>query len=263
MDVVRLMRRLLAPDGCAWDREQDFASLGKYLREESCEVLDALLFEDWDGLKEELGDLAFQVVFLSELAQRKGLFGPDDVFVHVMEKLVRRHPHVFGDAEALTPGAVEANWEAIKAEEKVQRPLLDNIPRSLPALEGARRLSERVSTVGFDWKDRTGSRAKVEEELSELDVAVAASDAQAMEHELGDVLFALVNYARHLGLDAEQALFRTSSRFRSRFGHVERRVKERHGDWPRQGVKATFGVPLEEMDAYWDEAKRREKDGTL
>ncbi len=259
VDVVRLIRRLLSPDGCAWDREQDFTTLGKFLLEETCEVLDALRDENWQGLREELGDLSFQVVFLSELAQRKGLFGPDDVFLDLIEKLVRRHPHVFGDVVADTKETVEANWETIKAEEKRLRPLLDNIPRSLPALDSARRISDRVATVGFDWEDFTGSRAKVQEELDELDEAVEARDLDAMEHELGDVLFALVNYARHVGLDPERALARTSLRFRTRFAHVEERVRSRHGDWPRKDGKATFGISLSEMESYWDEAKQREK----
>jgi len=258
--VVALMRRLLAEDGCPWDREQSLETLGKYLREESCEVLDALESGDRTALQDELGDLAFQVVFQCELAQREGSFGPDDVFRGIIEKLVRRHPHVFDEVQAETSDEVERNWDAIKAQEKRGRPLLDNIPRSLPAINGAHRVSERVATVGFDWKDRVGSRAKVAEELSELDEAVREGERADIEHELGDVFFALVNYARHLGVDPEESLRKTSNRFRSRFSHVEKRVRDRYEDWPRNSKgKATTGVALGELETYWAEAKENEK----
>lgn len=256
--LVQLMRRLLAPDGCPWDREQTISSLRPYVLEEACEVMDAIEAGDLVGLREELGDLAFQIVFLSELAKDEGAFGADDVFRDVIEKLVRRHPHVFSDMELSRSSEVESNWEKIKAQEKRDRPLLDNIPRSLPALEGARRISERVATVGFDWDTTAGSRAKVEEELGELEEAVQGGSKAAMEHELGDLMFALVNYARHLDLDPEACLAKTSLRFRTRFSHVEKCVKAEHGDWPRAGVKATRGIALEELEMYWQEAKRLE-----
>jgi len=257
--MVALMRRLLAADGCPWDREQTIPSLRPYVLEEACEVMDAIESGDHRQLREELGDLAFQVVFLSELAQRQGWFGPDDVFRELCSKLVRRHPHVFGDEVASQAKQVESNWEKIKAQEKKDRPLLDNIPRSLPALQGAKRLSERAASVGFDWQDARGSWAKVHEELDELEVAVSNGEAAEVEHELGDVLFALVNLARHLKVDPEQALRKTALRFRRRFEHVEKRVREAHGDWPRDGVRATSGVPLEELESYWQQAKRLEE----
>lgn len=259
--VVALMRRLLADDGCPWDREQTLISLRQYVLEEACEVMDALESGDRRSLCDELGDLAFQVVFLSELAQREGAFGPDDVFRGIIEKLVRRHPHVFADTSASTPAQVETQWEEIKAEEKRNRPLLDNIPVSLPALEGARRMSARAASVGFDWTEKEGSRAKVEEELLELDEAVQSADPQEIEHELGDIFFALVNYARHLDVDPEAALRKTNQRFRERFNHVESRVRARHGDWPRLKGKATVGIPLLELEASWQEAKELEKRG--
>lgn len=258
-EMVRLMRRLLAEDGCPWDREQTFETLRQYVLEEACEVIDALDSGRPEAIREELGDLAFEVVFLSELARREGLFGPDDVFRGLIEKLVRRHPHVFGEGEAATAGDVERNWEAIKAEEKKARPLLDNIPRSLPALLGATRLSARAASVGFDWDTATGSKDKVHEEFRELEEAVKAGERSAIEQELGDVFFALVNYARHLGVDAEAALRGTNDRFRARFSHVESRVRALHGDWPRDGAKATKGIPLAELDGYWDEAKALER----
>lgn len=257
--LVQLMQRLLATDGCPWDREQDFKSLRRYVLEEACEVIDAIDSEQPAELEEELGDLALQVVFLAELARRERHFGPDDVIRGIVEKLVRRHPHVFGDTEVSGSDEVLRNWESIKAAEKSTRGVLEGVPRSLPSLYRAQRMSEKASRVGFDWPDGRGSREKVSEELAELDEAVGTGDRARVEHELGDLLFALVNLARHHGIDAEIALRHTADRFGRRFGHVEQRVKERHGGWPRSGDgKPTVGIPLAELDQYWDEAKRDE-----
>lgn len=258
--LVALMQRLLAPDGCPWDREQTPESLRKYVLEEACEVIDAVESGDRAHLAEELGDLALQVVFLSELARREGAFGPDDVVRAIVAKLVRRHPHVFADVVVSGASDVVQNWEAIKANEKAERPLLAGVARSLPALYRAQRTSEKVARVGFDWPDRQGSREKVSEELAELDEALACGDPARVEQELGDLLFALVNLARHAGVDAELALRGTADRFAERFGHVERRVRETRGGWP-SGLdgRAGGGVPLAELDSYWDEAKRRER----
>ncbi len=257
--LVRLMRRLLAADGCPWDRDQTIETLRRYVLEEACEVMDAIDTGDRRHLCEELGDLALQVVFLSELAQREGAFGHDDVLLGVTRKLVRRHPHVFSDGQAETPEEVELSWARIKAEEKKRRPLLDDIPRSLPALAGAVRVSERVAQVGFDWQDAAGSREKIGEELLELDESVQAGNRAEIEHEVGDLLLAVVNYARHLGIDPEASLRGTTDRFRRRFGHVESRVRARHGDWPREAGKPRAGLPLEELDGYWREAKELER----
>lgn len=257
VSLVALMRRLLAPDGCPWDREQDYRSLRKYVLEEACEVIDAIDSGKPADLADELGDLALQIVFLAELGRRDGAFGPDDVVFGICEKLVRRHPHVFGDVAVSGADEVLQNWDAIKRKEKADRPLLDGVPRSLPALLRAAQMSERVSQVGFDWPDARGSRDKVTEELTELDVAIAKGDKKEIQHELGDVLFALVNLARHSGVSAEEALRGTADRFRARFEHVEIRVKEQ-GGWPLdEKGKPTRGIPLEKLDAYWDEAKER------
>ncbi len=260
--LVELMQRLLAPDGCPWDREQTPESLRKYVLEEACEVIDAIDSGEPAAVCEELGDLCLQVVFLAELARQRGEFGPDDVCRAIVEKLVRRHPHVFAEERAETSEAVLARWETIKAEERgAERPrgLLDGIPRALPALLRAQTTSEKVAKVGFDWRDPSGSRAKVTEELAELDEAIAGGDPARIESELGDLLFALTNLARHHGVSAEVALRATSDRFRARFSHVEARVRERHGDWPRDARgKPTQGLTLEELDGYWDEAKARE-----
>lgn len=253
--LVRTMQRLLGPDGCPWDREQTPQSLRQYVLEEACEVIDAIDDGDPVELCEELGDLALQVAFLAELGRAKGDFGPDDVMRGIVEKLVRRHPHVFGDAVADSPDAVVANWSRIKEEEKGKRRLLDGLPRALPALYRAQRFGERVSRVGFDWSNSEDSYAKVEEELAELAGAKQSGEKDRIEAELGDTLLALVNYARHLGVDAETALRSSTERFRTRFSHVEDRVRERHGSWPEQGEPA---LELAELDEYWKEAKQRE-----
>ena len=251
--LVGVMRRLLAPDGCPWDREQTFESLRKYVLEEACEVIDAIDKKDRAGLREELGDLLLQVVFQAELARREGVFGIDDVVAGIVDKLVTRHPHVFGHLDA---EEVLANWEKQKAIEKKGRGILGGVPRSLPALTRAQRIGEKVSRVGFDWDDKAGSRAKIAEEMAELDAAIASGDANAIEDEMGDVLFALVNLSRHLDLDAEGALRRTIDKFTRRFSHVEKRVAEVHGGWgdPSTG---DANLPLEVLDGYWNEAKER------
>lgn len=255
--LVALMQRLLGEGGCPWDREQDMKSLRRYVLEEACEVIDAIDEGDSKHLEEELGDLALQVVFLGELGRKEGTFGPDDVIRGIVEKLVRRHPHVFGDATVSGSEQVLQNWEAIKAEEKKDRGVLEGVPHSLPALYRAQRMSEKVSRVGFDWPDGRGSRDKVTEELGELDEAIAGGDKERVESELGDLLFSIVNLARHHGVDAELALRKTGDRFARRFSHVEARVKETHGGWPRSAEgKPTAGLSLEELDRYWDEAKR-------
>ncbi len=258
--LVEMMQRLLAPDGCPWDREQTPASLRRYVLEEACEVIDAIDSGDTKSLREELGDLLLQVVFLGELMRNEGRFGPDDVVQGIADKLVRRHPHVFGDVEVSGAGEVLKNWERIKAAEKKDRGLLESVPRSLPALTRAQRIGEKVERVGFDWPDARGSRDKVAEEIGELDRAIAEGDKSRMEGELGDVLFALVNLSRHLDIDAEGALRRTIEKFQRRFDHVEARVKERHGGWPAatHGDGAEGTLPLEVLDRYWDEAKQKE-----
>ncbi len=252
--LVGVMRRLLAPDGCPWDREQTLASLRKYVLEEASEVIDAIDGGSRDALREELGDLLLQIVFQAEITRREGAFAIDDVIEGIVNKLVTRHPHVFGDVEASDAREVLSNWEKQKAKEKQGRGLLAGVPRSMPALVRSQRIGEKVSRVGFDWEDKDGSRAKVTEELAELDAAVASGETDAIEDELGDVLFALVNYSRHLEIDAEAALRRTIDKFTNRFSHVERRVAEVHGGWGDPGSRET--LPLAVLDEYWEEAKK-------
>jgi tetrapyrrole methylase family protein/MazG family protein/ATP diphosphatase len=248
--LVGVMRRLLAPDGCPWDREQSFASLRRYVLEEACEVIDAIDAGDKRALKEELGDLLLQVVFQAELARQEGSFAIDDVIEAIVDKLVRRHPHVFGDVAVTGSSEVLANWEKLKAKEKADRGILSGVPRSLPALVRAQRIGEKVARVGFDWEDEKGSRAKVSEEIRELEDAIASGDKDAIEEEMGDVLFALVNLSRHLDIDAESALRRTIDKFTKRFEHVEQRVKEEHG-----GFSRAEKLPLSVLDDYWEQAK--------
>jgi tetrapyrrole methylase family protein/MazG family protein/ATP diphosphatase len=258
--LVGVMRRLLGEGGCPWDREQTFETVRKYVLEEACEVIDAIDQGDRKALREELGDLILQVVFVAELARKEKSFAIDDVVAGIVDKLVTRHPHVFGDLDAETADEVLRNWEQIKAKEKAGRGLLDGVPRSLPALVRAQSIGEKVRRVGFDWADVRGSRAKVTEELGELDRAIAEGNTEAIEEELGDVFFALVNLSRHVKVDAEGSLRRTIDKFSTRFAHVEERVKAEHGGW---GGSERPNLPLEVLDGYWEEAKaaaRRSKD---
>jgi MazG family protein len=260
--LVELMQRLLAPDGCPWDRKQSLPTLRKYVLEEACEVIDAIESGDRKELRDELGDLLLQIVFQAELGRAEKAFGPDDVIAAICDKLVRRHPHVFGDVSVEDADEVLRNWEAIKAQERAaanqaDKGMLSGVPRSLPALVRAQRIGEKVSRVGFDWPNACGSRAKVAEELGELDEAIEKGDQDAMEAEFGDVLFALVNLARHLHIDAEGGLRRTIDKFMTRFAHVEARVRENHGGFP--DTAAGGPLPLEQLDGYWEESKQSGK----
>jgi tetrapyrrole methylase family protein/MazG family protein/ATP diphosphatase len=245
--LVEIMQRLLAPNGCPWDREQTLETLRPYVVEEAHEVVDAIDRGAPDELREELGDLLLQIVFQAELARAQGWFGPDDVVAAICEKLVRRHPHVFGDQKVSGTAEVLQNWEAIKAREKAGRGVLDGVPKALPGLLRATRMGEKAARVGFDWPDLTGARAKVDEELAELDEAVRDGDKNRIEHELGDVLFSLVSVARKLDVDPEAALRGTLERFGQRVRWVENHAKERGQDLAALDEAA--------LDALWRAAK--------
>jgi MazG family protein len=252
--LVGLMQRLLAPGGCPWDREQTLETLVPYLVEETYEVVDALAAGDVDDHREELGDLLLQIVFQSELRFSEGKFGIDDVARGIVTKLVRRHPHVFGDAVAKDAEAVLANWAKLKAAEKKEKGkhgALDGIPKTAPALLRATRAGEKASAVGFDWPDAKGPREKIDEELREFDDAWARGDRAGMEHELGDILQAAVNLARKLNLDAERALRESTDRFARRFRHIELTLEA-------QGRAVADADPAEQ-DRLWNEAKSTEK----
>jgi len=254
---VALIRRLLAPDGCPWDREQNIESLRRHVLEEAYEVVDAINRGSREELRDELGDLLMHVAFLSELARAEDAFGPDDVVASIIAKLVRRHPHVFGDVAADDSAQVMRNWEQIKATERQQSgkqaSMLASLPQALPALARAQRIGEKVARVGFDWPERAGCREKVSEELAELDEAANAGDRERVAEEFGDLLFALVNLARHLGVDAEGALGQSNAKFIQRFEQVEQQVEKEHGGWTPAGTP----LPLEQLDEYWEKAKRR------
>lgn len=249
--LVEVMRRLLGPHGCPWDREQTLESLRPYVIEEAYEVVDAIDQGNPEALREELGDLALQIVFQAELARAEGWFGTDDVVEAICEKLVRRHPWVFGDAQVGDAAGAIESWEALKQKEKGERGALDGVPVALPSLLRAVRVGEKASSVGYDWPDAGGPRAKIDEELRELDAAMAEGDTTAAEHELGDLLFALASFARKQGLDPEAALRGTLDRFSRRFRHAERAAAGRRAGGLRD-------MSPEELDALWDEAKAQE-----
>ena len=235
--LVAIMRRLRDPvTGCEWDRQQSFATIAPFTIEEAYEVADAIARGDMEALADELGDLQLQVVFHSQMAEEAGHFTLDDVIGGICDKLERRHPHLFGGA-AETPG-----WEAIKAAERQQKPdesALAGVAQALPALERAQKLQRRAARTGFDWPDVAGPRAKIDEELAELD---AETDTAAREEELGDLLFALVNLARHLNIDAEEALRKANRKFEARFRAIEK----------EPGFSA---LSLDEMEELWARAK--------
>ena len=257
--LEQIMDRLRAEGGCPWDREQDLGSLRPYLVEEAYEVLEEMdrVVEGgpWRPFCDELGDLLFQIVFHAQLAKERGQFRLADVAAAISEKIVRRHPHVFGDTEVRGADDVLRNWARLKAEERRRKTgsegsALEGVPASAPALLRAERLTEKASRIGFDWPDVSGVRQKLGEELAELDRALASKDGEALVHELGDVLFTLANLARHLGTPAEDALRAANRRFTERFQAVERGLRER-------GIP--FGqASLAEMDALWEAAKAGE-----
>lgn len=256
--LVGIMARLRGPDGCPWDKEQDFRSLKPMLVEEVYEVLEAIDAEDHCGLAEELGDLLLHVVFHARLGEELGEFGIDDVIDGISEKLVRRHPHVFGEEKAFSASDVVDNWEAIKTQEKTDGggdppTVLGGIPRKLPALHEAHKISSRVARVGFDWPKIEDVFEKLQEEIAELREAIVESGSQTrrdeIESELGDTFFVLVNIARVLDIDSESALKSANRKFRSRFEYVEQELLRRgkpNSEWT-----------LEEMESLWQEAKRK------
>src|SRR5215831_15905413 len=258
--LVEIMAKLRSPDGCPWDKQQDFNSLKPMLVEEVYEVLEAIDNKDFDGLSEELGDLLLHVVFHAHLGKEAGQFDINTVIDKISDKLVRRHPHVFGTESASTAEEVIKNWEAIKAQEKAeklksrtpeQRSLLEGIPSKLPAIHEAHQISSRAARVGFDWPDIEGIFEKLQEEIRELKDVVAddANDPKRdrLEDEIGDLLFVIVNIARYLKIDSESALKRANRKFKTRFQHME-------AELARQG-RTIEETNLDEMEALWQRAK--------
>ncbi|HQO21128.1 MAG TPA: nucleoside triphosphate pyrophosphohydrolase [Acidobacteriota bacterium] len=249
--LVELMARLRAPGGCPWDRSQSREDLKTYLVEETYEVLDAIDSKSSDKLKEELGDLLLQIVFHAEIAEEENAFDIEDVCRSINEKLVRRHPHVFGDAKAETPDIVLKNWETIKKGEKEGKSALGGVPKVLPALLKAYRLQEKAARVGFDWEETRQVEAKVDEELAELREATENGDREKIREELGDLLFAIVNLSRFLKLDPEDTLQSANEKFIRRFKAVEKSAADDGRD--------LHGMSLAEMDQLWEEAKKKER----
>ncbi|WP_223652305.1 nucleoside triphosphate pyrophosphohydrolase [Halopseudomonas nanhaiensis] len=263
-DLLYLMRRLRDPKhGCPWDLEQDFASIVPHTLEEAYEVADAIAEQDYTQLSGELGDLLFQVVYYAQLGQEAGHFGWDQIVDGITRKLVRRHPHVFPDGNLRTPPGtlridadqVKRRWEEIKAQERAEKSatprqlsLLDDVPSALPALSRAQKLQKRASGAGFDWPEAAPVVAKIAEELDEVRDAMAAGDHQAVAEEVGDLLFCVVNLARHLKVDAETALREGNAKFERRFRYIEAQLA--------QAGESVDQAGLARLDQLWDEAKR-------
>lgn len=257
--LAGIMERLRAPeDGCPWDREQTFDSIKPYLLEETYEVMEAIDARAWPELCDELGDLMLQPVFFAQMAREAGYFTIEDSLRLINEKMIRRHPHIFGGGQADTAEDVKRNWYQIKAEEdcakgKAPVGLLDRVPRALPALVEAQQIASKAARVGFDWENPDQVMAKLQEELGELAEARSSAVPSEIEGELGDILFVLVNLARFLKVDPEQALRKTNAKFRERFAYVEQGLAARG--------KVFADSNIEEMESLWQEAKQASKSG--
>jgi nucleoside triphosphate diphosphatase len=262
--LIEIMAALRAPEtGCPWDVEQDFSTIAPYTIEEAYEVADAIARGDMDDLRDELGDLLLQVVYHAQMAEEAGDFSFGDIVQAITEKMIRRHPHVFGDEKARGAGMAKGMWEKIKAEEKALKRqariargidpedhgkgFLDGVPVALPALTRALKLQERAARVGFDWSEAGPILDKIEEEVGELREAMDKADVASIKDEFGDLLFALVNFGRHLKIDAEAALAGTNEKFRSRFHHVERALDASGG--------SLENATLDQMEELWQQAK--------
>jgi ATP diphosphatase len=254
-EAIAIMARLRSPEGCPWDREQTFDSIKRHTLEETYEVFDAIERRAWPDLKDELGDLLLQVLFYAQMAAEAGYFTIDDVAANLNAKLIRRHPHIFAGASAADSDAVLRNWEQIKQAEKQasaasQASMLDDVPRSMPAMLEAGKLGSRAAKVGFDWPDASGLFDKLQEEIAELHAELALPDedrsAPAIEAEVGDILFTAVNLARHLKVDPESALRATNAKFRRRFGAMESAA----------GSSAALAACTpQQLDILWNQAK--------
>jgi nucleoside triphosphate diphosphatase len=266
-DIDRLLEIMAAlrdpQSGCAWDLQQNFETIAPYTIEEAYEVADAIERGDLDDLRDELGDLLLQVVFHAQMASEAGAFDFGGVVEAITSKLIRRHPHVFGDARDLPPDEIKRAWDRIKAQEKAERQerlggageapagLLDDVPAAIPALSRAEKLTRRAAKVGFDWPETKDVVAKIREELSEVEEAIAGSDRDAITDEIGDLLFSVANLARHCNVDAEAALRSTNAKFARRFRAIEEGLAEAGRD--------IHDCSLDEMEALWVAAKLREK----
>ncbi len=243
--LIDIMHRLRKE--CPWDRKQTPQSLRQYILEEAYETVEAIDNENWDELRKELGDLLLQIVFQAEIAQEKATFRLEDIIRDLNEKLVRRHPHVFGDVSATDAEQVKENWEQIKISEENRQSVLEGIPRNLSGLLRAQRIQDKAAQVGFDWPEVTGVLDKIREEISELEAVLLQNNPEEIENELGDLLFSVINLARFKQLSAEDALRKTINKFIVRFQYVEKKLAEKN--------KSIYQSSLEEMDQLWDESK--------
>lgn len=251
-DLVALMKRLRGPDGCPWDREQSYSDLKPFVIEEAYEVVEAIERDDRESLKEEIGDLLLEAVFLAEIARAEGSFEINDSITAVHDKLVRRHPHVFSNVVADSADAVVTNWERLKKAELDQKDksVLSGVPRSMPALLKAMRLTEKAARVGFDWRNTEDVFEKLTEEIGELKEAIAKGAEKEVEHELGDLLFTIANIARRLKVQPEDALQSSNRKFTRRFEAIESELRSQGRNFD--------DASLEEMDAIWNRVKEKE-----
>lgn len=248
--LIDIMRKLRSRDGCPWDREQSHESLKPYMLEEAYEVLETIDIKDMEALKEELGDLMLQSVFHAQIASESGYFSMEDVLQAINDKLVRRHPHVFGDVQIETAEEQRIHWETLKQKKEGKKSVIDGVPVSAPALLRAYRMQQKAATVGFDWNDISPVWDKIHEELGELKSEIDRENVDKIEEEFGDFLFALVNLSRFIKVNPEEALRKAINKFDFRFRQVEQRLKDADKDI-RQST-------LEEMDAIWNEIKDQE-----
>jgi tetrapyrrole methylase family protein/MazG family protein len=252
-DLITLIRKLRAPDGCPWDRKQTRQDIGKYLLDEAYEVLDALAEDNPRHLQEELGDLLFQILFISEIASEAGDFSLADVMMDIQAKMIRRHPHVFGDVKVRSVREVKENWQEIKKGERsgaaAENHPLEGTPRSMPALKRAQKITAAAARHGFDWQNTDDVLNKLQEELTELDAARKSGNTELIEEETGDIFFTLVNLSRFLSIDAENALTGSIDKFLRRFAYINQRLLA--------DGKSIDKASLAEMDKLWDEAKEK------
>ncbi|MCP4195856.1 MAG: nucleoside triphosphate pyrophosphohydrolase [Proteobacteria bacterium] len=246
-ELAEIIRRLRAPGGCPWDRKQTPKSLKSFIVEETYEVLDAIDNENPGEICEELGDLLLQIILQAEIGAEQGQFTIEDVVRGLSKKLIHRHPHVFGDTSVENADEVLVNWEQLKKEEKENRGLFDGLPRHLPSLQRASRMGEKATRVGFDWPDAKSVRDKVQEELDELDEAVSRDDPESINHELGDLLFAIAQWARHLGEQPEEVLAGGCKRFVRRFSRMEQIAADTE--------QPLNDLNLEELEQLWQQTK--------
>ena len=244
VDIIKRLRK-----ECPWDRKQTPQSLRQYILEEAYEAVEAIDNRDWDELKKELGDLLLQIVFQAEIGEEQDRFTMEEVIRHINEKLIRRHPHVFGDVKVKNAQEVKENWEQIKVQQEKRSSLLEGVPRNLSGLLRAQRLQDKASQAGFDWEDAGGILQKIKEEIAELEEALQQKNPEEIENEMGDLLFSIVNLSRFRNVSAEDALRKTTNKFIARFQYIEKRLAKMN--------RSVYDSNLKEMDQLWEESKTK------